>query len=129
MQSSIISYSKTFVIRTVSNLRIQLSNGLGMLHNSNFEVYEIPVELANLPNLPNISAKLNKIVDAKWSPPWCCLLNFSDLTIHPHYFHFWIMLVLCIIEAFNYYQFVTKKKQNLKKKILRDQHIISTAHA
>ena len=30
--------------------------------------FEIPVELAKLPNLRNISTKLKTIVDAKWSP-------------------------------------------------------------
>ena len=29
-----------------------------------------------------------------------CLLNYSDLIIHPHYPHCWLMLVLCIIEGF-----------------------------
>ena len=33
-----------------------------------FEVFEIPVELANFPNLLTISAKLKKKLDAKWSP-------------------------------------------------------------
>ena len=40
-------------------------------------------------------------IDSKWSPiivlkPWSCLLNFSDLTIHLHCPHCWLMLVLCI---------------------------------
>ena len=31
-------------------------------------LFQIPVELKNMPNLSNISAKLKKIVDAKWLP-------------------------------------------------------------
>ena len=41
----------------------------------------------------------NKNCDAKWSPilvsAWAWLLNFTDLTIHSHCCHFWVMLVLC----------------------------------
>ena len=59
-----------------------------------------------MPNLPIFSAKLIKIVVAKWSPilvlAWAWLLNFSNLTIHPHCPLCSLMLVLCITEAFNW---------------------------
>ena len=67
---------------------------------------EIPVELANLSNLPNISAKPKKNCGCQMVThpnlfPGLGFLNFSNLPIHSHFLNFWLMLVLCTIEVFN----------------------------
>ena len=64
-------------------------------------VFEIPIELENLPNFPNCSVKLKTVVVAKCLP-WSWLLNFIDLTIHFYCPLYLLILVLCIIEAFNW---------------------------
>ena len=60
-----------------------------------YDVCEIIEFFRNLPNFPNISAKLKKVRDAKWSPISVLPKLMIDLTIPSHSLHFWIMVVLC----------------------------------